>query len=360
MKILHIISTLNIGGAEKLVTDSVPFYCQKGIRVDVLSLQKSDTVLWDKLKSDKNIETKYLTDGSIYNPTIIFKIIPFLKKYDIIHIHLFPTLYWVVIAKIISFTKVKLIYTEHSTSNKRRNKSYFAPIDRFIYNKLDEIICISLGVKLSLDKHLKIKEKSLVINNGIKLLDFKENEKINKLIYFCKNDFVLIQVSSFRKPKDQPTVIKSLLLLPKHVKLLLVGDGELIYKSKDLVKELGLENRVLFLGNRMDIPDLLNYSDVIILSSEYEGFGLAIVEGMASRRPVIASNVLGLDEIVKGHGLLFSKGNYTELAQLVNRLLNDKLYYEEIANKCYVRAFDFDLNYMVDNYIWLYNKIYES
>ena len=146
-------------------------------------------------------------------------------------------------------------------------------------------------------------------------------------------------------------------LLSERVKLLLVGDGEMINESKNLVSELQLQDRVVFLGNRYDIPELINYCDVAILSSENEGFGLAIVEGMASRKPVIASDILGIKEIVKDYGLLFKKGNEEELAFQINRLMEEDDFYKETAEKCFFRANEFDINKMVERYIEIYKKM---
>jgi glycosyltransferase involved in cell wall biosynthesis len=356
LRVLQVITSLYTGGAEKLIVDSVSLYQDKDIKMDVLTLNNNKTPFWKKLEQNNECELKGLTSKSIYNPFLIFKIIPYLKKYDVLHLHLFPTLYWVVIAKWISFSNVKLVYTEHSTNNRRRDKLIFMIMDKFIYKKLDIIICITEGVKENLERHLNIKKEIIVINNGIDVKRFYNSRKNEFFNFFAKEDFKLIQVSSFRKQKDQLTVIRSLKLLPEKVKLLLVGDGELIEENKRLVNELNLQTRVFFLGNRYDIPELINYSDVVILSSKNEGFGLVIVEGMASCKPVIASDIPGVKEIVKDNGLLFEKGNEIELAKLINMLIEDDEFYHKIARRCYARANDFDINKMIDRYILQYKK----
>ncbi|CAC9976408.1 MULTISPECIES: glycosyltransferase [Flavobacterium] len=357
MKVLQIITSLSIGGAEKLIVDSVPLYQAKGIEMDVLSINNRKTPFWEKLEKNSNGKVSGLTSKSIYNPFLIFKIIPYLKKYDVVHLHLFPTLYWVVIAKCISFSKVKLVYTEHSTNNRRRDMVLFKFVDKIIYKKLQKIVCITLGVKNNLKEHLKFNKNMQVINNGIDTKKFNNVDNITDFKFFEKEDFKLIQVSSFRKQKDQATLIRSLKLLPEVVKLILVGDGPLIENNKVLAEELGIKERVVFLGNRYDIPELLKYSDVVILSSEWEGFGLAIVEGMASGKPVIASNIDGIKEIVKDHGLLFEKGNEKELEILVRKLLEDNDFYQKNARQCLLRSNDFSINKMIDQYIEIYKLV---
>ena len=125
MKVLKIISSLNMGGAEKLLIDSVPLYQNANIKVDVLVLSNYKTQFWKKLKMQLKGDLIGLTSKSTYNPFLVFRIIPYLKNYDVVHIHLFPALYWGVLAKWLSFCKAKIIYTEHSTENRRKKYLIF-------------------------------------------------------------------------------------------------------------------------------------------------------------------------------------------------------------------------------------------
>jgi len=359
MKILQVINSVIMGGAEKLFIESIPLCEQRGIDVDVLLLKGSEAPFEKQLKKNTNGRFFALSNGSVYNPLLIFKIIPFLKKYDLVHFHLFPTLYWVVIAKWLSFSKVKLLYTEHNTSNKRRNNKILRTIDRIIYKSIDKVVTISDDAYLSLQNHLRFKnndDKYKKINNGVKLTEYIEAKPYNKNMFFTNDDKILIQISGFREQKDQKTVIKSLKFLPENVKLLLVGDGPLKSECVDLCSKLNLMDRVKFLGLRYDIPELLKTSDIVILSSKHEGLSLSSIEGM-SVKPFIASDVPGLTNIVKDYGLLFEQGNNEELAEKILTLLNDPEYYDSIAKKCALRAKDFDINNMVDEYIEFYKKL---
>lgn len=356
MKVLQVITSLNVGGAEKLIVDSVPIYQEIGIQTDVLTLKDNDTSFRKSLEKISTGSVIGLTKGTVYNPLLVLKIIPYLKKYDVIHAHLFPVLYWVVLAKIICFSKTPIIYTEHSTNNKRRNNKLLKLVDRFVYKRLDFIGCISEATQLNLKKHLNHKKDNMsVILNGIDLNNFNHSKREN-FSFFNEKSFVLIQVSSFREQKDQPTLIKALTFLPQEITLLLVGDGHLRHANEELVKSLELQSRVKFIGIREDIPALMNYSNVCILSSHYEGFGLAILEGMASGKPSIASNLEGVREIVEGYGLLFSPGDSQALANDILRLYKDKKFYNEIARKCLKRAQDFDINNTVIQYINIYRN----
>ena len=92
------------------------------------------------------------------------------------------------------------------------------------------------------------------------------------------------------------------------------------------------------------------------MSSHYEGFSLASVEAMASGKPLIATNVSVLDEIVGNAGILFEKGNGKDLASKINELLNNEIYYTEVVKKCKKRAEDFDINKTIDKLITLYKS----
>lgn len=360
MKVLQIITSLSTGGAEKLITDTVPLYQQKGIEMDVLSLKKIKTPFWKQLNEKSKGNVNGLTAGSVYNPLLILKIIPYLKNYDVIHVHLFPALYWVVLAKWFSLSKTKIIYTEHNTNNKRRDNKFFKAIDRFIYKGIAKIVTIANEVDKNIKDHLGFdKSKFELIQNGVDILRYANAQPLSKTNFFSKEDYILIQVSSFREQKDQLTLIKSLKHLPDNIKLLLVGDGHLKTNCEKLVTDLNLQNTVKFLGIRTDIPELLKTADIVVLSSIYEGLSLSSIEGMASK-PFIASNVPGLREIVKDYGLLFQQGNSKELADIVLRLYNDKEYYDEVADKCLNRAKEFDIDKMVNSYINVYKNVLNS
>jgi glycosyltransferase involved in cell wall biosynthesis len=359
LKILQVINNLVAGGAEKLLLDSVPLFQKRGLNVDVLLLNGSDTPLLNKLKKESSGKIYSLGENSVYNPLHIFKLIKYLKEYNVIHVHLFPALYWIATAKLISRSKTKIIFTEHSTNNRRRESILFSFIDTIIYQWYDSIITIASEVDKNLKGHINIdSDKVVLINNGIDTSQFQNAKPYPKSAFFSKRNKILIQVSGFRKPKDQATLIRSLTLLPDEVKLLLVGDGKLINECKKLVKELSLRNRVQFLGVRMDVPRLLKTADIVVLSSHYEGMSLSSIEGMSSGNPFVASNVPGLREIVERTGLLFKQGDEKELAMHIRHLLDEPDFYAEVANKCMQNAEKYDIHNMVNEYINVYKNVF--
>ena len=359
MKILILINSLGTGGAEKLVVETIPLLIKNGIEVELLVLKKLDSIFNNQLENAKLCKIHYLTEKSVYNPFLTFKIIPFLKKYDLIHVHLFPSLYWTALAKMISFSKIKLVFTEHSTNNRRQSVFFYKIIDRLLYNQYQRIVAISDSVTEKIKLHLKFKSKQFVtINNGINLDNIK-NAEICKDPLFKKDNSqkFIFQFSSFQYPKNQKILIRALLKLPDNFYIFFVGSGILIDECKAYVKELELKNKVFFLGIRSDVPSLLKTADYIVLSSRYEGLSLASIEGMASGKPFIASDVPGLTEVVTGAGLLFPQGDYQALANHILKLDSDADFYNQTVQNCLHRASDFDIQIMVQKHLELYKTL---
>jgi len=183
MKILQVINSLHIGGAEKLLVDSIPLYKSNDIDMELLLLNGTKTPFFCELdKKGVIIHSFSIGDiRTVYNPFHVFCIIPYLRKYDIIHVHLFPALYWVAIAKLLSFSKKKLIYTEHNTNNRRiANKGIWSILDKFIYKQYCQIVSISIEVDAVIKSHLSFPlDKFKIINNGINLSQFASVSKSN-------------------------------------------------------------------------------------------------------------------------------------------------------------------------------------
>lgn len=365
MRILQIINSLGTGGAEKLLLDTIPLYREKGIEMDILVFWDNNLPFITALKAlncCKVIVLKYSENyKDIYSISHIWKLRKYLKEYDIAHVHLFPAQYFTVLANISIGNKCNLIFTEHSTFNTRMASIIFSKIDRCIYKGFKKLVAITDDVNLVLQQYLNSNiDKIITIENGVDLPKVKKAIplKLNELLPLFKNDQkLLIQVGGFRVQKDQDTVIKALKFLPDNFHLLLVGDGERKSILEALVVEIGLENRVHFLGIRKDVFAILKVVDYVVVSSHWEGFGLAAVEGMAASRPVIASDVKGLKEVVGGAGVLFEQGNSEELAKILLKLLNDKKMYELVSKACELRAAQYDIHKMIDKHIALYESI---
>jgi len=350
MKILHIMPILGVGGASRLLSELLPML-NKEMEASFLISRYVDKTFLPKLQN-AGVSVRVMGNG-VQDPFQVFKIIKELRNnYDVIHVHLFPMLYWVAIANL--FVKRELVYTEHSTYNKRRNKWYLAPFERWAYSRYSKIISISNQTESNLKSWLNVAgddKRFAVINNGVNLNEFKNCE--HERVY----PHTLIMVARFVPAKDQETVIKAMTLLGEDVNLIFVGDGEKIDVCKSLAKDLKVDGRVHFVGTQSDVPRWIGKADIGIQSSHWEGFGLTAVEMMAGGLPVVASDVEGVKQVVEGAGLLFPHGDYEKLADIVNKLLSDQSYYEMVKRRCIERSKMYDIKTMVDSYINVYKDV---
>lgn len=366
MRILHIINSLDYGGAERLIVDLIPKLNKLGIKSEVLLLRNTKNKLRERL-DNADVKVYTLRKSHYYNPINIFRIIPYINRYDIVHSHLFPTQYWVALAKIISLSSVKIVTTEHTTDNIRKQLLFFRCFEKFIYNIYSKIICISPETKDYLDPILfkADRNKTHVVYNGVNVNFFRGAkpyllEDVLPNTILPKSAKIVLQVAAFRDSKDQDTLIKSFLYLPKNYVLLLVGDGYRKKKCEEIVHQLNLGDRVFFLGIREDVERLTKTADIIVLSSKWEGFGLVAVEAMAAGKPLIASNVPGLSGIIQGAGVLFNVGDFKGLANDVVSIIENSVLYNELVEKSLKRAYEYDISIMADEYSKIYYEIIES
>jgi len=206
MKVLHVIGNLGLGGAEKLILDTLPIYNEKGYDVDLLVFNGKDFPFMKALKETKSCKIFSFGTSSIYNPIHIFRLIKYLKKYDIAHVHLFPAQYFVIMAKMLSFSKIKLVLTEHNSTNARMNVLLLNKIDKFLYKFYSKIVCITFEIKQMLIQYTNLEQdKFTVINNGVDLkkIYFAEKFKKNEILKdFSNDDILILQVSRFNKQKN--------------------------------------------------------------------------------------------------------------------------------------------------------------
>ncbi|WP_369048786.1 glycosyltransferase [Tenacibaculum sp. UWU-22] len=359
MKVLHVIPTLEIGGAETLLVKSIPYYLKNNIKVDILVFKRTDSFLLKELETKYNIFV--LGISSVYSPLCVFKMLKYINKYDIVHTHLSTPLYWSSIAKTILFSRTNLVHTEHNTENKRRGNFFLKIIECFIYSKFKKVISISNQTNKNLKRHLNLlRKKSFyeVVLNGVDLIEIKNSRTSNlRNLLKLKNKKLIIQVSNFTKQKDQKTVIKAFSILPSDYYLALVGEGPTKTECISLVEKLDLRDRVRFLGKRSDVYKLFKACDLSVQSSHYEGFGLVAVEAMACGKPVVASNVKGLSDVVNGAGILFKKGDYKELAFHVRELIENREHYRSVSEACLERSKMFSIEKMVNEYVKIYKEI---
>lgn len=353
MKILQVITSLNIGGAEHLFVQLVEKLRQKGHEVDACIFNGVDTPLMGRLEQ---VGCRIFKLGhGYYNPYYVYELSRIMKYYDIVHSHNSSPQLFAAFAK--GNKKCRLVTTEHNTDNRKRHVSLGIFLERWMYAKYDKVICISKQTEKNLYDYLGKqwhqtygKGRLVTIENGIDMRRFHEAKPTIRK----DSPFVVVMVAAFRPQKDHSTLLRAMPLLSDDYKLWLVGDGETRSFIEEEIKRLGLEEKVRLFGNRSDVPEMLKSADVVVLSSNWEGFGLAAVEGMAAGRPVIASDVDGLRQIVEGYGMIFPKGNEFVLAQIIQELCTNRELYQQTVQRCFKRAEMYDIQMMIDRYEKVY------
>lgn len=361
MRILHVITSLRTGGAEKLMVDLLPKLRDLDNEVEILLFDGTSTPFYDQLRSEGIQVNSLRVGGSVYNPANIFALRPYLKHFDIIHAHNTACQFFLAIAKKFSGARCNIVTTEHSTSNRRRGLSFFKVIDNWMYHQYKKIICVSdISAQNIMDYVGDHEMPIVVIPNGIDYTKYSEALPNKGIIDKYANVHRAIMVAGFRYEKDHPTVIKAFSLLPTDYHLFFVGDGARRQEYESYVREMGCEEKIHFLGVRSDVPSLLKASDVVIMSSHREGLSLSNLEGMASGRPFVASDVDGLHEIVDGYGLLFPHEDAQALADILMLLSQDKTFAKQIAVKCQERAKQFDITVMAQKYNCVYKELFDN
>ena len=361
MKILHIITSLRIGGAERMISELLPRLCNRGHDVKLLLFDGTRSSLYDHIERE-SITIYTLGKGVVqmWNPLHVFRLRKFLhrKKFDIVHTHNTPC--QLLTALVAGKNAPILITTEHNTFNRRRNWRWYAAIDRWMYSRYDYVICVGEKVKENLTARLckNINSANIaVVPNGVDLKRFSDS-----VLYSSKkrDEYIIMMVAAFRKQKDQPTLLRAMQYLSDNYVLWFAGDGEQKKECEKLADKLGINRRVRFLGDRADVPQLLATTDVVVLSSHYEGMSLSCIEGMVSGKPFIASDVEGLHDIVAGAGLLFPHEHYKRLAELIRQVCENKEYGLGVATRCQERAMQYDIENVVTSYEKIYYKLVQE
>ena len=329
IKILYLITGLKTGGAEIVLYNLVKNINKKKIETVVVSIIPIAEI--GKKIQNSGIRVLSLNAKFKYNPFIFFKLISILKKEkpQILHSFLFHS---ILLGRIVGrICKVPIIISSiHSEyiGGFLRNRLLQ------ITDSLDDVVTI-VSQKAS-ETMLKSKtasaNKLLVIYNGIDLNKFifqdkKTREEIRKELNLKKDDKVLISIGRLFKAKGYPYLIEAIKILKSKypdIKLLIIGEGEEKNKLETQIRGLNLEKNIFLLGRKENVSNYLNASDIFVLASLWEGFGLAIVEAMACGLPVITTNVGGIPEIIKDKisGLLVNPKDFKILAQKIDYLLN--------------------------------------
>ncbi len=293
-----------------------------------------------------------------------------LHKIELLHVHYaIPHAYAGYMAKQMLLEEgieLPMVTTLHGTDiTLVGSHPFYKPAVTFSINNSDIVTSVSESLKKDTLDLFDIKGEIEVIPNFI---DAKNHEvaftDCQRSMMADEDERIITHISNFRKVKRIGDVILIFNEVQKKIpsKLVMVGEGPEKQDAEDLCVELGIEDKVIFVGNSNEIDRILCFSDLFLLPSETESFGLVALEAMINKVPVISSNAGGLSEVnVEGvSGYLSDVGEVTEMASNAIKILSDDTLLETFKINAYKEALKFDINNIVPLYEEVYNSAFEK
>ena len=304
-----------------------------------------------------------------YELALSSKLVDMVKLYkiELLHVHYaIPHAYAGYMAKQMlkdEGINIPMVTTLHGTDiTLVGNHPFYKPAVTFSINKSDYVTSVSQSLKDDTLKLFNIKKEIEVIPNFIELDNNVNDPSIacHRSVMAKANERIITHISNFRKVKRIPDIIKIFYNIQKEIpaKLMMVGDGPEKEKAEYLCQELGISDKVIFFGNSNEIDKILSYTDLFLLPSETESFGLAALEAMAWSVPVISSNSGGLPEVnFDGiSGYLSDVGKTDEMAENALKILKD----DETLKKFKTNALDIAKKFDIKNILPLYEELYKK
>jgi N-acetyl-alpha-D-glucosaminyl L-malate synthase BshA len=289
------------------------------------------------------------------------------ENIELLHVHYaIPHAAVAYMAKKILLTQgkyVPVVTTLHGTDITLVGKNpTFASVVEFSINKSDGVTAVSHHLKQQTYNHFNIKHDIEVIHNFVDLHRFNRPNKDHfKKAIAPNGERIITHVSNFRKVKRIDNVIQVFKLINEIIpsKLLLIGDGPERNKMEQLCRQLELCHEIRFLGKQEAVEELLAVSDLFLMPSENESFGLAALEAMACEVPVISSNVGGLPEVnIHGEtGYLSDFDNVKEMAEYAIKILSSDEVLATFRKNALEQAKRFSIDYILPHYEAYYEHI---
>lgn len=359
MKVLFVITGLGMGGAEHVVSNLADELVKLGHDVKIVYLTGEVMV------SPKNSDIELISVGMDSQKDFLkayFKLRRVVKAFkpDVVHSHMFHAN---TISRLLRLTTniPKLVSSSHNTNEGGRSRM-------LAYRLTDKLVTISTNVSqeavdILVNKGAIKSGRMVSVVNGIDTSYFRfdnDARKMKRIELGIVDKKIILAVGSLTLQKDYNNLLNAIALLKRDrddFKLFIAGDGTLKTELMTLTKKLNIEDSVEFLGICRDIPTLMSASDIFVLSSAWEGFGLVVAEAMATERVVVATDCGGVSEVVGSEGFLVKPNNSSFLSETLNKALN--LSNEERSNigmnarKHIVDNYSLSAN--VEAYLSLYN-----
>lgn len=359
------------GGSGVVATELGKALALKGHEIHFISYSKP-VRLDDNLKNiffhEVSIIDYPLFDYSPYEILLSSKLTEIARQYklDLFHAHYaIPHASAAYMAKQVLASqgiKIRVVTTLHGTDITLLGKDpAFEPVITFAINQSDVVTTVSESLKQDTYKYFPVKKNIQVIPNFVCLKEYEIEDRENKRKkYSAYGEKILIHVSNFRKVKRVEDVLRVFDKVRKAIpaKLILIGDGPERAAIDTLCKQLDTCGDIFSLGKIKDVEKIIGLADLFLLTSETESFGLAALEAMAAKVPVISTNTGGIPEVnIHGFsGMLSNVGDVDDMAKNAINILKDENSLQQFRNNAFEQAKKFSIR----NILPMYEKMYEE
>ena len=347
--ILHISRTMDIGGAERIV-----YQLSSDLKDEFDSVHVASTGgLWESELAAQGIQHHKILDIDSKNPVTVLKLLFSIhqiikqKGITIVHTHHRMAAFYIRLLKLVH-PKLIHVYTAHNVFKDK------LPLYGFAL-KNAKSVAVGEAVNKNLKEDVGITD-SRVIYNGVVLKE--TDEQVDEIISY--DGIKLGCIARLSEQKGLTYLIDAMSLLTiKDIRLFIVGEGELREELENKVKELDLQDSVIFLGYRKDIVECINSFDFCVLPSVFEGFGLVAIEAFMNSKTLVATDIPGLNEVVTNkNGVIVPAKDPAALASAIDKLATDATLRQELssqAKKDYENRFSYPM--FLENYRALYREI---
>lgn len=352
IKVAVILPSFDIGGTENMVAQLATYIDKSRFQLHVISLRGYMNTPVQKMIEASGVDVTYCDRTKKNDIKVWTKVYRMLLKFnpDIIHSNMYPFLYTI---PYLLTHKVKLLHTIH---NKPVNEflDKYKKVIRILY-KMDK--AIPVAISHTVEKEMKELYQLKRIERVYNPVDLKRFNSDRTAISI--NEVEFITVGRLMKQKNQALLFRAFADACQrisNIKLSILGDGELKNDLVALAKELNVINNITFYGNVSNVEWYLAKADVFVLSSDYEGLPLSILEAMASGLPIVATDVGGVVDIVTDNGFLINKGDQVELANRIVELAKSDNKRIKLGTNSKNNSKEYDSHKFATKYQDLYEK----
>lgn len=350
IKIIWIIDGLGPGGAEQLMTTLLKFFDSHCFEMRVCALQDRGSNLITNKLEELGVPVDFVSVKHLRDPFNIFRILKYLRRHrpHVIHTQLeFSDTLGNIAAKLLGIPSVSTVHTIENPP--RTSRTFWRHRIRWfvLRNFCTRIIAVSDKTRTHYIQYAKLpSNKFVTLYNGIDLATFQSpkhraKSEVRKSFDLPDKSIIVCTVAVLREQKGIQYMIGALPTILEqcpNVFYLIVGDGAYGQELKSFASGRGVEKQVIFAGYRTDIPELLSISDIFVLPTLGDALPTVLIEAMAARIPIVASNVGGVPEIIadKVTGLLIPPSNSSKLADACLQIIQNGV----LANRLVLNAYE--------------------